>query len=151
MKRILSLVCAVSMAVSSASAQELKLRNTLKGHSQAVRSVAFNPNGTILASGSVDNAIRLWNVATGNTTATFNGNTRSVHSVAFSPNGKTLASGGGGNEIIKLWSVTTGKNTATLNGNGQSVLSVAFSPDGKTLASGIQDGTVELWDVKPGE
>ncbi|MBC5797544.1 trypsin-like peptidase domain-containing protein [Sphaerospermopsis sp. LEGE 00249] len=126
------------------------LVNTLTGHSSLVRSVAFSPDGQTLASGSYDNTIKLWDVATGKSIATLTGHSYLVNSVAFSPDGKTLASGSG-DDTIKLWDVATGKSIATLTGHSEWVNSVAFSPDGKTLASGSLDNTIKLWDVATGK
>ena len=79
-------------------------------------SVAFSPDGKTLASGSEDETIKLWDVATGKEQATLKGHTHAVCSVAFSPDGKTLASGSG-DKTIKLWDVATGKEQATLKGH----------------------------------
>jgi WD40 repeat protein len=123
---------------------------TLSGHTHYVYSVAFSPDGKILASGSWDNTIKLWDVATGREVRTLKGHTNSVNSVAFSPDGKILASGSL-DETIKLWDVATGREIRTFSGHTASVWSVAFSPDGKLLASGSWDETIKLWDVATGE
>jgi WD40 repeat protein len=79
----------------------------LKGHTNAILSLAYSPDGKTLASGS-DGSIKLWDVATGKNTATFQGDKTSLWSLAYSPDGKTLASVGL-EGIIRLWNVTGGK------------------------------------------
>ena len=69
-------------------------------------SVAFSPDGKTLASGSMDDSIKLWDVASGKNTATLKGHDNDVYSVAFSPDGKTLASGSI-DQTIKLWDVAS--------------------------------------------
>jgi adenine-specific DNA methylase len=101
----------------------------------------------LLASGSEDTTIKLWDVATGKEQASLKGVTGGA---AFSPDGKTLASGSQDN-TIKLWDFATGKELITLPGHKDAVTCVAYSPDGKTLASGSQDNTIKLWDVARGE
>ena len=115
-----------------------------------VLSVAFSPNGQILASGHDDHKIRLWEVETGQQKATLEGHRYWVYSLAFSPDGHTLASGY--SSEIMLWDVETGQQTATLERHGFYIIcSVAFSPDGHTLASGSTDDTIRLWDVRTGQ
>ena len=115
-------------------------------HAEPVLSVAFSSDSKILASGSEDETIKLWDVATGKERATLRGHAIGIYSVAFSPNGNLLASGSH-DATIKLWDVATGKLRATLNGHEFVARSVAFSPDGKTLATGSWDRTIKLWDV----
>ena len=111
-----------------------------------VRSVAFSPDGTLLASGGTDEKVKLWDVATRESIATLNGHTDEVTSVTFSPDGTLLASASEDN-TVKLWDVATRESIATLEGDGGVVTSVAFSPDGTLLASGGTDEKVKLWDV----
>jgi len=125
------------------------LVRTLSGHTWWVLSVAFSPDGRLLASGSWDGwdgTIKLWEVATGREVRTLSGHERGVRSVAFSPDGRLLASGSE-DDTIKLWEVATGREVRTLSGHERDVRSVAFSPDGRLLASGSGDKTIKLWDI----
>jgi WD40 repeat protein len=130
---------------------------TLQGHSSAVESVAFSPDGQRLASASGDGDIKLWDTFTGKQLRTFPGSTyvfNMLTSVAFSPDGQHLASGSGiigkAGEI-KLWEVASGKLLRTIKGHTNTVSGVAFSPDGQRLASASWDGTVRIWDVTSGK
>jgi WD40 repeat protein len=128
----------------------LTLTNTLTGHSGLVRSVAFSPDGHLLASGSFDGTIKLWDPNSGKTLQTLTGHSGNVRSVIFSPDGQVLASGGDDGSI-KLWDVQSGELLQTLPGHALGVSSVAFSPDGQLLASGSFDGTVKVWDPQSGK
>ena len=121
------------------------LHTTLR-HDSPVNSIAFNPDGSLLASGSGDNVVRLWIPDTETLQATLHGHAASVLSVAFSSDGSLLASGSA-DGTIRIWTPHTETLQATLHEHTASVLSVAFSPDGSLLASGSGDGTVRLWDL----
>ena len=117
---------------------------TLEGRGD-IRSVAFSPDGTILAYTGYKE-VKLWDVANRTNIATLEVPGASfVNSVAFSPDGTILAY----TEFtkIKLWDVAGRTNIATLEGHTGEIKSVVFSPDGTTLASGATDETVKLWDV----
>ena len=118
----------------------------LERHRNLVCSVVFSPDGTLLASGSLDKTVKLWDVANRRNIATLKGHTRLVTAVSFSPDGALLVSGSD-DGTIKLWDVAGRRNIATLKGHRSWVGSVSFSPDGATLASGSNDNTIKLWDV----
>ena len=119
---------------------------TLEAHTNWVNSVAFSPDGVLLASGSKDKTVKLWDTATGQVVRTLEAHTNWVNSVAFSPDGVLLASGSG-DTTVQLWDVTNGAKLRTLAGHTGQVHSVAFSPDGVLLASGAWDNTVKLLNV----
>jgi hypothetical protein len=116
----------------------------------AISSVAFSPNGKILAATTAEGQIRLWQAMDGQPLLTWEGHTNWAWSVAFSPDGQTLASGSA-DQTVRLWDVYTGQSLKTLSGHTNLVYSVAFSPDGRLLASGSVDETIKLWDVQTGE
>ena len=127
------------------------LLQTLEGHSDRVHSVAFSPNGKLIASGSGDRTVRLWEAATGAPHGEpLKGHSHWVHSVAFSPDGKLIASGSD-DCTVRLWEAATGAPYGEpLKGHSHWVHSVAFSPDGKLIASGSNDKTVRLWEAATG-
>lgn len=106
--------------------------------------MVFSPNGKLLAVGSDDKTIKLWDIASGKVIQTLTGHSNLVKSVVFSPDGKIVASGSNDN-TIKLWNVATGKEIRTFTGHTSFVTSLAFSNDGKVLASGSADKTIKLW------
>jgi len=114
-----------------------------------VNSISFNPDGTAIAGGGEDGAIRIWEVNSRKLIRMLKGHTDRVSSVAFSTEDALLASGSD-DGTIKLWEVNSGSLIKTLDGHSSFVNSVAFSPDGSMFASGggIGDETIKLWDTK---
>ena len=82
--------------------------HTLKGHKNWVRSVAFSPDGNMLASGSGDKTVKLWNLSTGKCLYTLQEHSDTIWSVAFNPDGKTFASSSD-DGTIRIWDIKTGK------------------------------------------
>ncbi len=138
-----------SLGVELRNAATLRLVRTMEGHTGAVLSVTFSPDGSLLASGARGGTVRLWRVADGQLLRTLEGHTGRVWSVAFSPDGTLLASGAD-DATVRLWRVADGQLLRTLEGHTNWVKSVAFSPDGTLLASGSVDTTVRLWRVSNG-
>ncbi|MGL4377857.1 MAG: CHAT domain-containing protein [Microcoleaceae cyanobacterium] len=135
-----------------------KRDRVLSGHQDIVKVVTISPKGNIMASGSLDKTIKLWNLQTGELLHTLTGHSTAIISLAFSPDGNTLASASnmellnGG--TIKLWNVNTGNLIETLGSSPISLRTscLAFSPDGQTLASGqigvtALSSIINLWNL----
>ena len=124
----------------------------------AICSIAFSPDGQILAVGTFDGEIRLWRLRDLQPFGSFKAHSNPIFSIAFSPTGTMLASGSG-DHTVRLWALATESTTGpihhqlrnTLHGHTNWVWSVAFSPDGELLASGGDDQTIHLWHAHTGQ
>jgi small GTP-binding protein len=129
------------------------LLRTLEGHQGMVTSVAFDPQSQILASGSHDHTVKLWDTQTGKLLHTLAGYRSYVWSVAFDPQSGTLASGSN-DDTVQLWDTQSGKLLCTFEDEegvhqGAST-SLAFNPQSQMLAMG-RHHTVKLWDTQTGK
>jgi WD40 repeat protein len=116
---------------------------------EAVFSMAFSPNGQILASGNYDKSIQLWHVD-GTLLRSLSGHSREILSLAFSPDGLLLASGSA-DKTIRLWRVIDGSLLSTIvtSNNQSGVRGLAFSPDSNLLAA-ITDADTGLFNPVDG-
>ena len=127
------------------------------GLAGAIHSVAFSPNGKLLAWGDNQFAITLWDIAADRVKARLKGHAGTIRAVTFSPDGKTLASAGfdykKGGTSIKLWEVLTTKEWRSFDftyKQSGSFHCVAFDRTGQLFVSGDNSGVVKLWDLPAG-
>ena len=119
------------------------------GHQNAVQALAYDPREMLLASGSADETVRLWDLRTLGLKRSYRGHRDFVTAIAFSHSGKILASGALDGRI-RVWSALSSRRLRSLNGHTGRITDIAFAPAGNLLASASEDGTVRLWDVKRG-
>jgi WD40 repeat protein len=124
----------------------------LAGHSGRVASIAFHPDGAVLASAGDDGAIKLWKLETGTLLQQILAHDEPITGLAFSPDGKRLASASQ-DGFAKTWNVSNGdaQPRHTLEGHTGKVYGVSFSPDGRRLASAGHDGKCIIWSAATGE
>jgi len=125
-------------------------------HGGPVRAVAFSPDGKVVASGSDDQTLSLWEVSTGREIFRFH-TWREVGALAFSPDGRRLAGAGAQDGPVYVWELPSGKRLFRLQGpprQGSNLAgehALAFSPDGTILASTGKKPSLQLWSVATGE
>ncbi|MEH1888787.1 MAG: NB-ARC domain-containing protein [Nostoc sp.] len=148
------------LTIWQADLQNVKLHNANFAHAHLAKSVfvetfggifsvAFSPDSYLLASGSEDQTVRLWDLSNSKCLKILKGHNNRVTSVTFSTDSYFLASGSD-DQTIRVWDITTGQCLNTLREHSGRTWSVTFSPNSHLLASGSHDRTVKLWDVRTG-
>ncbi|MBD2682930.1 MULTISPECIES: WD40 repeat domain-containing protein [Nostoc] len=126
--------------------QPKRLKLTLSGHTEPVRALNLSPSGQVLASGSDDKTIKLWNPTTGALLRTLTGHRERIKSIVITPDDQTLISTSFDN-TIKFWNTQTGKEIRTI-AEKTGVRAMLLTPDGQTLISGSGDQTIKFRNLK---
>lgn len=121
----------------------------MKGGHSVIYSVAYSPDGALVASASLDQTVKIWRVADGALLRILAPHLGGAYAVAFSPTADLLATGGE-DCTVRLWRVSDGILLRKLVGHTGAVRSVAFSPDGTTLASAGDGKSLKFWRVADG-
>jgi WD40 repeat protein/serine/threonine protein kinase len=137
----------------------INARQTFRGHTGPVWSVAFSPDGKRILTGGQDTTARVWDVDKSRELLVLRGHSTPVRGVAFSPDGNRIVTGAGAPGKpgeAKVWDAGTGKKLLALAGLSDEVWGVAFSPDGKRIVTGAGNrsghpGEVKMWDAGTGK
>jgi len=141
-----ALVCAITPTPDIVQQQADVI---LEGHTAGVLSVQFSPDGNTIASGSVDDTLRLWSVSKSKLIRTMQGHPFPIRQIKFSPNGANLYTGST-DGIIRAWQVSSGILLHSFEGHTGQITGLDVSKDGKWLASSADDFTVRLWHLPNG-
>src|SRR6266516_732266 len=128
---------------------------TYRGHSKEVYAISWSPDGKLIASGSGDEKVQVWDAASGSNILNYHGHSHKigkglVQAVMWSPDGKYIVSGSW-DRSVRIWDAYTGHTISTYRKYYEVVEAVAWSPDGKFIASGNRNGIAQVWDVANGK
>lgn len=130
---------------------DCSLSATLLGHTKGISAIAFSPNDSnILASGSDDLSIRVWNISTQKCLRVLKKHTFHVTTLQFNSKGNVLISGSA-DETIVVWDLAQGRSLRTLAAHSDPVSSISLSPDDSIIASASHDGLMRLFDTETGQ
>jgi len=135
---------------SMVNSQQLKntgiAEQVLTGHGASIRSVSFSPDGGMLATGSHDRTIKLWDIEARRELPVMYPHGKAILTISFSSDGRTVATGSE-DETVILTDVVKGEKLWKSGNFGSNVNSVALSADGRMLAVGTSDGRIRLLDA----
>jgi len=120
--------------------------SSFQGHTSSVFAVAYSPDGSKIATTSLDKTARLWDASTGKELYAFRGHTHTVICLAFSADGAHLATGSE-DGTANIWEIEQPNEYPSLVGHTSAVNDIAFSPDGTRLATASNDKTIRVWNV----
>jgi centriolar protein POC1 len=124
--------------------------NKFQGHQNWVRSAQFSLDSRMVASGSDDRTVKLWDVVQGSGIHTFHDHSGMVNDVKFHPDGSCLASCST-DKKIKIFDVRSNRLLQHYDAHDKAVNSVSFHSNGQFLVSSSDDATIKIWDLRMGQ
>ena len=122
---------------------------TYREHSGKVNAIAWYYDGNYFASGSDDQTVLVWNIASGSRVGTYRGHSGKVNVVKYAPGGIRIASGSD-DKTVQVWEANTGNQLLTYRGHTNNVKTLTWSPDAQCIASSATDEDVQVWDAAKG-
>jgi len=119
----------------------------IRAHRDSIYSAAMSLDGKMLATGSYDHTVKIWDTTTGESIIAMSGHNGAVFGLAFHPGGSILASASG-DGTVKLWNVADGERLDTFNEPTKGQYTVAFSPDGRNVVAGGIDNRIRVWEIR---
>lgn len=126
------------------------LLRTLHGHRDHILAVAMTFDGRQVVSASIDESLKVWDLAKGQEVHTLSAHRGAVMAVVITPDGRQVVSGSG-DRTLKVWDLATGQEVRTLRRHRGAVTAVAMTPDGRHVVSGSGDRTLKVWDLTTGQ
>ncbi|MEA5571235.1 eIF2A-related protein [Calothrix sp. UHCC 0171] len=124
-------------------------QNSFTAHHNIISTVKFSHDGKIIATGSADKTVKLWNAQTHQLLLTLTGHTNRITSISFSPDNHFLASASS-DKTVKIWRIRDGKLMNTLSGNTDEITSLSISKDSKYIATSSADNQLKIWHFPNG-
>jgi WD40 repeat protein len=136
------------LEINAQSASDIEELFVLHGGNAPIPTLAFNPSGSLLASGDIDGDVRFWDMNSGDEIAAIKQG-RQTMEITFNPDGTILASGDS-DGAVRLWDMAGFQELGKFDGHVWGIFDVDFSPDGKLIASGSVDQSIQMWEVPDG-
>jgi len=120
------------------------LINTFYDNSATVKCVRFHPDGTMVASSSVDGSLKMWDIRSSKLLQHYDAHENEITHIDFHPSGNFLISSSK-DSSVRVWDLTMGQQLYTIRGHDKSTTCVCFNPAGDHFASTSEDGLVLVW------